>query len=210
MTCISSHAAGQGFIPISSTACIWTRMSRRRFSVRAVFLTELHAVQCGWRLDYVFQDLGQLTLSVRYEYERYLDGNNLDEFYVNNAVNVLVISSSSSPTRRPSRWAGRVPGRFMRNLRTQRGIPMTLGGLALADHRAAGTPDLLRGHALPYPDDDNRVDLTQNVGGSLNYYFTKWAKISASANFGGNASTESFYNYNRGEPRRTLGLDFRF
>ncbi len=44
----------------------------------------------GGGLDYVFQDLGQLTLSVRYEYERYLDGNNLDEFYVNNAVNVLV------------------------------------------------------------------------------------------------------------------------
>ena len=40
----------------------------------------------GGGFDYVFANLGDLTASIRYEYERYLDGGSLDEFYVNNAL----------------------------------------------------------------------------------------------------------------------------
>jgi hypothetical protein len=36
----------------------------------------------GGGLDYVFEGLGQLTASVRYEYQRYIDSGSLDEFYV--------------------------------------------------------------------------------------------------------------------------------
>ncbi len=42
----------------------------------------------GGGLDYVFANLGQLTASVRYEYQRYLDSGSLEEFYVNNALTV--------------------------------------------------------------------------------------------------------------------------
>ena len=40
----------------------------------------------GGGLDYVFEGLGQLTASVRYELQRYIDSGSLDEFYVNNAL----------------------------------------------------------------------------------------------------------------------------
>jgi hypothetical protein len=40
----------------------------------------------GGGFDYVFENLGDLTASIRYEYERYLDGDSLDEFYVNHAL----------------------------------------------------------------------------------------------------------------------------
>ncbi len=40
----------------------------------------------GGGFDYVFEQLGQLTASIRYEYQRYLDDDTLDEFYVNNAL----------------------------------------------------------------------------------------------------------------------------
>ncbi len=115
---------------------------------------------------------------MRYEYERYLDGNNLDEFYVNNAVNVLVTkqfllsdtqaiqvgwqgswsvyAQPTSATRNSyDFWAG-WRWRIIEPLELQTYYVVTL---------------------FHYPDDGNRVDVTQNVGGSLNYYFTKWAKI---------------------------------
>jgi hypothetical protein len=44
----------------------------------------------GGGLDYVFENLGQLTASVRYEYQRFLDGGTFDEFYVNNALTVAL------------------------------------------------------------------------------------------------------------------------
>jgi hypothetical protein len=40
----------------------------------------------GGGLDYVFENLGDLTASIRFEYERYLDGGSLREFFVNNSL----------------------------------------------------------------------------------------------------------------------------
>ncbi len=165
----------------------------------------------GGGLDYVFQDLGQLTVSVRYEYDRYLDGNNLDEFYVNNAVNVLVTKQFliSDTQAIQVGWQGSWSVYAQPTSATRNSYDFWVGWR----WRIIEPLELQTYYVITlfhYPDDDNRVDLTQNVGGSVNYYFTKWAKISASANFGGNASTESFYNYTVVNLGGTLGLDFRF
>jgi len=164
----------------------------------------------GGGLDYVFQDLGQLTVWVRYEYDRYLDGDTLSEFFVNNSLvtglakeflisdtmaiqagTQLAISLTAIPA--PARrneydfWLG-WRWRIVEPLELQTYYLLSL---------------------FNYPD-GSRVDVTQNVGGSLNLSLTRWAKISASAGFSANHSTDSYFNYTVANVGGTLGLDIRF
>lgn len=164
----------------------------------------------GGGLDYVFEDLGQLTASVRYEYERYLDGGSLSEFYVNNAVTAaltkqfllndtqalqLGAQASISLTAYPS-IARRDGYDFWIGWRWRILEPLELQTYYVA--------------TLYYYPNEPRTDVTQNVGGSLTYYFTQWAKVSASAGFGGNASTDSYFNYTVVNLGGALSLDIRF
>lgn len=164
----------------------------------------------GGGLDYVFESLGRLTASLRYDYERFLDGDTLDEFYVNHVLKAglskefqirdnmavqagaqIAISLSAQPavTRRNEYdfWLG-YRWRIANPLELQTYYVLSL---------------------FNYPD-GSRVDVTNNVGGALNFYLTRWARLSASANFGANNSTQSFYDYTVVNVGGVFGLDIRF
>lgn len=164
----------------------------------------------GGGLDYVFEELGQLTVWVRYEYDRYLDGDTLDEFFVNNSLvtglgkeflindtmaiqagwqAALSLTAEPSDARRNQYdfWAG-WRWRILEPLELQTYYILSL---------------------FYYPSGD-RVDVTQNVGGSLNFYLTQWARISATASFGANNSTDSYFDYTVVNAGGSLGLDIRF
>ncbi|CAN5674425.1 hypothetical protein BH09VER1_BH09VER1_02200 [soil metagenome] len=164
----------------------------------------------GGGLDYVFDGLGQLTASVRYEYERYLDARQFNEFYVNHA---LTFGLSKEFT---------IKDNFAIQVGGQGAISLT----AYPSNARRNEFDLWSGFRWKICEplelqtyyivslfnyvDSSRVDVTQNVGGALIFSLTSWAKISATANFGANNSTESFFNYTIVNVGGTLGLNIRF
>ncbi len=165
----------------------------------------------GGGFDYVFANLGDLTASIRYEYERYLDGDSLDEFYVNNALTVAVskefvlhqnfrmqagaqaaISLSAEPAEARfhefdfwvgSRW------RILRPLELQTFYILSL---------------------FYYPQGDTRTDVTNTVGGALSFDLTSWARLIASTSFSANNSTNSFFEYTVVNVGGTVSLEFGF
>jgi hypothetical protein len=164
----------------------------------------------GGGLDYVFENLGQLTASIRYEYQRYLDGDTLNEFYVNNALTLglykafqihdamwiqtgwlgsLSLDAQPSSARRHEYdfWVG-WRWRILTPLELQTYYILSL---------------------FHYPQ-DSRFDVTHNVGAALTLSLTRWARLSAGANFGANNSTESFFDYTVVNVGGTFSLDFRF
>ena len=150
----------------------------------------------GGGLDYVFANLGDLTASIRYEYERYLDGDSLDEFYVNNALTFSLwkefpltqnfsfqagwqaaISLSAEPASARfhefdfwlgSRW------RLLKPLELQTFYILSL---------------------FYYPQGDTRTDVTNTVGAALSLDLTNWARLIGSTSFSANNSTNSFFEY---------------
>jgi hypothetical protein len=165
----------------------------------------------GGGLDYVFESLGRLTASLRYDYDRYLDGDTLDEFYVNHSLKAglskefqirddmaiqagtqIGISLSAQPT-----IARRNEYDFWLGYRWRIANPIELQTYYVLS-------------LYNYPNDGARVDVSNNVGGSLNFYLTRWARLSASANFGANNSTQSFYDYTVVNVGGLFGLDIRF
>jgi hypothetical protein len=164
----------------------------------------------GGGLDYVFEGLGQLTASVRYEYQRYTEGNSLDEFYVNNALTTALYKQfqinqamwiqtgwlgSWSLTASPS-VARRHENDFWLGWRWRILTPLELQTYYIL--------------SLFYYPEDKRVDVTNNVGAGLSLFLTRWARLTASANFGANNSTESFFDYIVVNAGGTLTLDVRF
>ena len=164
----------------------------------------------GGGLDYVFDQWGGLTASVRYEYERYLNGGNLKEFYVNNAIqfglskefilnDVHAIQagwqSAISVAAEPS-YARRNEHDFWLGWRWR-----------LADPLELQTYYIL---SLYYYPGENRTDVTNNVGSALHYSFTPWARLTGSASFGANNSTDSYFDYTVVNLGGALSLDFRF
>lgn len=164
----------------------------------------------GGGLDYVIEQLGGLTASVNYEYQRYLDGDTLDEFYVNNAISVglskqflisdnqsiqLGWNSAFSVTATPS-VARRNEHDFWLGWRWRIIDPIELQTYYILS-------------LYNYPNDD-RTDATNNFGATVSYYFTNWARVSASAGFSVNSSTESEFDYTMATVGGTLGLDIRF
>ena len=148
-------------------------------------------------LDYVFANLGDLIASIRYEYERYMDGDSLDEFYVNNALTVRPIQgvpsqekfsfqagalAAISLTAEPSSarfnefdfWVGS-RWRILTPLELQTFYILSL---------------------FYYPQGDTRTDVTNTVGAALTLEFTRWARLVATTSFSANNSTNSFFEYN--------------
>lgn len=164
----------------------------------------------GGGLDYVFEQLGRLTASVRYEYQRYLDAENLDEFYVNNALTVGLskefhlndimalqagVQAELSLTAIPSS-ARRNEYDFWLGWRWRIAQPLELQTYYILS-------------LFHYPNDE-RFDVTNNVGAALNLFLTRWARLTASVNFGANSSTDSFFDYTVVNVGGSLGLDIRF
>jgi hypothetical protein len=164
----------------------------------------------GAGLDYVFESLGQVTASVRYEYQRYLDGNSLDEFYVNNALTTSLFKQfkindtmsiqagwlgSFSLTALPSS-ARRHENDFWLGWRWRILTPLELQTYYVL--------------SLFYYPQGSRVDVTNNVGAALTLSLTRWARLSASVGFGANNSTDSFFDYIVVNAGGTLALDVRF
>jgi hypothetical protein len=164
----------------------------------------------GGGLDYVFENLGQLTASVRYEYQRFLDAGTLDEFYVNNAVTVALFKQfqlndamtiqtgwlgSFSVDAQPSS-ARRHEYDFWVGWRWRILTPLELQTYYILS-------------LFHYPQ-DSRLDVTHNVGAALNLSFTRWARLTASTGFGANNSTDSFFDYTVVNVGGTFTLDFRF
>lgn len=164
----------------------------------------------GGGLDYVFENLGQLTLSVRYEYQRYLDSDTLDEFYVNNALTAAIYKQfqlndtmtiqtgwlgSFSLDAQPS-FAQRHEYNFWLGWRWRILTPLELQTYYILS-------------LYHYPE-GSRLDVTHNIGAALSFYLTSWARLSANAGFGANNSTDSFFDYTVVNVGGTLALEFRF
>ena len=164
----------------------------------------------GGGLDYVFENLGQLTASVRYEYQRFLDSGSLKEFYVNNALTVGLYKGfqlnqamliqmgwlgSFALDAQPSS-ARRYEYDFWLGWRWRLLTPLELQTYYILS-------------LFHYPQ-ASRFDVTHNVGAALNLSLTRWARLSAATNFGANNSTDSFFNYTVVNVGGTLALDFRF
>jgi len=164
----------------------------------------------GGGLDYVFENLGQLTASVRYEYQRYLDSDTLDEFYVNNALTTALYKQfrlndamtiqtgwlgSFSLDAQPSS-ARRHEYNFWLGWRWRIVTPLELQTYYILS-------------LFHYPQ-GSRLDVTHNVGAALNLYLTRWARLSAATGFGANNSTDSFFDYTVVNVGGTFALEFRF
>ena len=164
----------------------------------------------GGGLDYVFEGLGQLTASVRYEYQRYLDSGSLEEFYVNNALTTALYKQfqindvmwiqtgwlgSFSLTAYPAS-ARRHENDFWLGWRWRILTPLELQTYYIL--------------SLFYYPQGGRVDITNNIGAGLSLFVTRWARLTASAGFGANNSTDSFFDYIVVNAGGTLTLDVRF
>jgi hypothetical protein len=164
----------------------------------------------GGGLDYVFENLGQLTASVRYEYQRFLDGGTFDEFYVNNAVTVALFKQFqlNDAMTIQAGWLGSLSVDAQPSSARRHEFDFWLGW-----RWRILTPLELQTYYIlslfDYPQ-DSRLDVTHNVGAALNLSFTRWARLTASTGFGANNSTDSFFDYTVVSVGGTLTLDFRF
>jgi hypothetical protein len=164
----------------------------------------------GGGLDYIFEELGGLTLSVRYDYERFLDGDSFSELYVNNAISTTLAKEFHLNDVMAIQAGGRaVISVYAEPYEARRNeYDLWVGWRwRLVEPLELQTYYMLS--FFHYPSGD-RTDLTQNVGATLNYNVTRWARISASANFGANNSTDAYFDYTVVNLGGTLALDFRF
>ena len=163
----------------------------------------------GGGLDYVFEN--RLALSLRYDYERFLDGDTLDEFYVNHALKAAV----SKEFQIRDNMALQVGTQIALSLSAQPTVTRRNEyDLWLGYRWRINTPLELQTYYMlslfNYPNDGSRVDVTNNVGAALNLSFTRWARLTASANFGANNSTQSYYDYTAVNLGGIFALDIRF
>ncbi len=165
----------------------------------------------GGGLDYVIPGTNGLTASVKYKYERFLDTDSYDEFYVNNAIDVglakefalndihaiqvgwkssFSVYAEPEVTRRDEHtlWVG-WRWRIIEPLELQVYDFVSL---------------------YYYPNVSGRFDLTNFSGASLNLAVTSWARLSASAGFAVNGSTQSIYNYTAANVGGSLSLNISF
>lgn len=164
----------------------------------------------GGGFDYVFEGLGQLTAYVRYDYERFLDGGSLSEFFVNNAITTGLAKefslNDSMTIQTGAQAAISVAAEPIEARRNEYDLWVgwrwrILDPLELQTYYMVSLFD--------YTSDD-RLDVTQNVGATLNLAITRWARLSASAGFVANSSTEDVFDYTAVNLGGTIGLDIRF
>jgi hypothetical protein len=164
----------------------------------------------GGGLDYVFQGLGQITASVRYEYQRFLDGQNLDEFYVNNALTVALYKEFklNEPMAIQMGWVGSFSLSAQPTSARRNEFDFWLGWR----WRILSPLELQTYYILSlfhYPQ-NSRLDVTSNVGAALNLSLTRWARLTATTGFGANNSTQSVFDYTVVNVGGTVALEFRF
>lgn len=164
----------------------------------------------GGGLDYVFQGLGQLTASIRYEYQRFLDGQNLNEFYVNNALTVSLYKEFklNEPMAIQMGWVGSLSLSAQPSSARRNEFDFWLGWRwRIVRQLELQTYYIL---SLFYYPQGSRLDATSNVGAALNLSLARWARLTASAGFGANSSTQSVFDYTVVNVGGTLALEFRF
>ena len=165
----------------------------------------------GGGFDYVFANLGDLSASIRYEYERYIDGDSLDEFYVNNALTFALFKEFP------------LNEKFRFQAGTQAAISLTAKPASARFHefdfwvgsrwRILTPLELQTFYIISlyyYPQGDTRTDVTNTVGAALTLEFTRWARLVATTSFSANNSTNSFFEYTVVNVGGILNLDFRF
>ncbi len=166
----------------------------------------------GGGFDYVFANLGDLTASIRYEYEQYLDGgDSLDEFYVNNALTFSLYKEFP------------LNDKFSFQAGWQAAISLTAEPAEARFHefdfwvgsrwRILKPLELQTFYILSlfhYPQGDTRTDVTNTVGAALGLDLTSWARLIASTSFSANNSTNSFFEYTVVNVGGAFSLDFRF
>jgi len=165
----------------------------------------------GGGLDYVFENLGQLTASIRYEYQRYLDGDSLNEFYVNNALTFSLYKEFrlNDIMAIQAGWLASISLTGYPSSSRNNEFDFWLGWR----WRLINPLELQTFYILSlyyYPDGSSRVDVTNNVGSALVLSLTRWARLTASASFGANNSTNSFFDYTVVNVGGIVSLDFRF
>lgn len=165
----------------------------------------------GGGLDYVIPNTNGLTASVRYKYERFLDSGSLEEFFVNNAlevglakefaigdINAIQVGwkSSFSLFAEPDS-VRRDEHTFWVGWRWRIVEPLELQ-----------VYDFLS--LYYYPNMSGRFDVTNYSGASLNLALTGWAQLSAAAGFAVNSSSQSIFNYTAANVGGSLSLHVSF
>jgi len=165
----------------------------------------------GGGLDYVIPGTNGLTASVKYKFERFLDTGSLDQFFVNNALDVGLAKefalndihaiqvgwkSSFSLCAEPD-FVRRDEHTFWLGWRWRIVEPLELQ-----------VYDFLS--LYYYPNMSDRFDVTNYSGASLNLALTRWAQLSASAGFAVNSSTQSIFNYTAANVGGALSLNVSF
>ena len=166
----------------------------------------------GGGFDYVFANLGDLTASSRYEYERFLDGDSLDEFFVDHALTFSLYKEFP----------------FNDKFSFQAGWQATISLAAQPAEARFHEFDFWVGSRwwilkplelqtfyilslFYYPQGAaSRTDLTNTVGAALALRLTSWARLTASTSFSANNSTNSFFAYTVVNAGGTLTLAVRF
>ena len=164
----------------------------------------------GGGLDYVFQGLGQITASVRYEYQRFLDGQNLGEFYVNNALTVALYKEFklNEPMAIQMGWVGSFSLSAQPSSARRNEFDFWLGWR----WRILSPLELQTYYILSlfYYPQSSRLDVTSNIGAALNLSLSRWARLTATTGFGANSSTQSVFDYTVVNVGGSLALEFRF
>jgi hypothetical protein len=165
----------------------------------------------GGGFDYVFANLGDLTASIRYEYERFLDGGSLDEFYVNHALTFSLYKEFPIGEKFSFQagWLGAISLTAQPASARFHEFDFWVG----SRWRILTPLELQTFYILSlfhYPQGDTRTDVTNTVGATLSLEFTRWARLIASTSFSANNSTDSFFEYTVVNVGGILTLDFRF
>jgi hypothetical protein len=165
----------------------------------------------GGGVDYVVPATHGLVASVKYKYERFLDTGSLDEFFVNNALEVGLAKEFSLNDIHAVQvgWKSSfslyaVPD-FVRRDEHTFWLGWRWRFLEPLELQVYNFLSLYY-----YPNMSGRFDVTNYSGASLNVALTRWAQLSASAGFAVNSSTQSIFNYTAANVGGALSLYLSF
>jgi hypothetical protein len=165
----------------------------------------------GGGFDYVIPGTNGLMATVKYKYERFLDNDSFDEFFVNNSLEAGLAKEFSLSDVQAIQLGWRSlfsvlaePSNVRRNehafwvgWRWRIVEPLELqiyNFLSLNNYPGLGA----------------RFDVSNYSGASLSLAVTRWARLAATGGFGVNSSTQSIYNYTAANVGATLTLNITF
>ena len=175
-----------------------------RFSV-----LDFESQTAGIGLTYLSPKLYNIAFFARYNYNRLLDGRQLDEIYTNHSFTLgfqkaLVISRAHYFYAGYASLIGIVDP-----IAAQRDEHGAYAGYHVNLTRSLQADFFYRAALYSYTD-DHRNDLNQTITGSLQYYFTQWLYAYASASLTLDSSNRGALDYNAFTSSVGLSANFKF